>query len=98
MIEVSTKRLVDAIEEARAFKLPGMSAGADYIYRNIYGRLTHGMGVRMGDIDFGAFELDDVDTMRDLYSNVLESNESKADSLAGTLRGLPPVIRASAFV
>ena len=98
MIEVSTKRLVDAIEEAGAFKLPGMSAGADYIYRNIYGRLTRGMGVKMGDIDFGAFELDDVDTMRDLYSNVLEANEYKADSLAGTLRGLPPVIRASAFV
>jgi hypothetical protein len=98
MINVSVKQLLSAIEEADVFKFPSMSAGADYIYNNIYSRLTRNLDVRLSDIDFSAFELDDVDTMRDIYFNILEANENRAVSLADTLRKIPPVVTASAFV
>ena len=98
MINVSIKQLLSAIEEADVFKFPAMSAGADYVYNNIYSRLTRNIDVRLSDIDFGAFELDDIDTMRDIYFNVLEANENKADSVTRTLYGLPPVVTAAAFV
>ena len=98
MITVSVKQLISAIEDAEVFRFPSMSAGAEYIYNSLYGRLTRGEDVRLSEIDYNAFELDDIDTMRDLYSNILEVNERRADALTSALRGLPPVVTAAAFV
>ena len=98
MITVSVKQLLSAIEEADIFQFPSMSAGVDYIYNSLYGRLTRGEDVRLSEIDYNAFELDDIDTMRDLYSDVLEVNERRADTLSTALRGLSPVVTAAAFV
>ena len=98
MITVSVKKLVDAIEEAEVFRLPDMSTGADYIYNDLYRRLSHGEELRLSTIDWSRFELEDIDTMRDLYFNTLENNEFKADSIASTLRGILPAVTAAAFV
>ena len=98
MITVSVKQLISAIEEADVFKLPDMSTGAEYIYNSIYRRLTQGENVRLSEIDYNSFELDNIDSVREIYSYVLEANESKADTLAHRLRGIPPVVTAAAFV
>ena len=98
MITVSISKLLGAIEEAEAFKLPRMSAGAEYLYNNLYKRLTNGEELRLSQINWGGFELDDVDTVRELYSDTLENNERKADSIVSTLRGLSPTVTAAAFV
>jgi hypothetical protein len=98
MITVSIKQLVSAIAEADTFTLPAMSAGTAYLYDGIYKRLTCGEEVRLSGIDWSRFELEDVDTMRDLYSDVLEANESKADRIVGALRGIAPTVAAAAFV
>ena len=98
MITVGVKQLISAIEEAEAFSLPGMTAGIEYIYNSIYKRLTNSEDVRLSEINYNAFDLDDIDSMRDLYSNVLEANESRADTLARTLCGISPIVTAAAFV
>ena len=98
MISVNINQLLSAIDETDAFELPGMSAGAEYIYDNIYLRLLRGEEVKLSQINWDSFELGDVDTMRDLYSKVLAPGEIKADSLADTLRGLPPAAAGAAFV
>ena len=98
MITVSVSQLISAIEEADAFSLPGMNAGVDYIYNNIYRRLANGEEVRLSEINYNAFDIEDVDFMRDIYSDVLEKNESRANSLTHTLCGIPPVVAAAAFV
>ena len=99
MITVSITQLVSAIEEAGVYKLPDMSDGAEYIYDNIYMSLLRGEDVKLSQINWDSFELEDVDTMRDLYSDVLEANEGKADSLAGALQNISPVtVTAAAFV
>jgi hypothetical protein len=98
MITVSIKRLLDAIEEADSFKLPDMSAGADYVYNKVYKRLAHNMDVRLSGINFDKFELDDVDTIRALYTDVLEDNFFKSERMSNNFRSLPPVVRTTAFV
>lgn len=67
MVTVSVKQLLESIEEADVFKLPDMNAGTGYIYNSLYRRLTHGEDVRLSEIDYNAFGLDDIDTMRELY-------------------------------
>jgi len=98
MINVSVKQLLEAIEEADAFKLPDMSAGADYIYNNLYRRLSRGEDLRLSQINWNSFELDDVDTMRELYSDVIEQDDYKANTMAHTLQDITPVVTAAAFV
>ena len=98
MITVSVDQLMSAIEEADVFKMPPMSEGAEYLYNRLYKRLSYGESVRLSEIDYDSFELDDVDSMREIYSDVMEANESKSDGLAHALRGIPPTVTAAAFV
>ena len=98
MITVSVSQLVDAIMDADVYSSPTMNGGTDYLYNSLYKRLSRGEEVRLSELDYNSFELDDIDSMRELYSDVLESNENKAGSLAHTLWGLKPVTTAAAFV
>jgi hypothetical protein len=54
--------------------------------------------VRFSDINYNAFELDDVDNIRKLHSDVLEANEVKTEALARSLRDLKPATIAAVFV
>ena len=98
MISISIKQLLSAIDEADAFKLPDMSVGAEYVYDKLYKKLLRGEELRLSEIDFSSFDLDDINTVRDLYSNILEYNENKTDKITNTLRSIPPMAVASAFV
>ena len=98
MVTVNVKQLVSAIEEADAFRLPDMNRGTRYLYDRVYGCLSEGRELRLSDVDFESFGLDDIDSMRDLYSETLECNVRKADALARALRDIPPRAAASAFV
>jgi len=97
MITVSVTQLIDAIMEADVYSLPSMSNGTDYLYNSLYKRLSSGEDVRLSEIDYNSFELDDISSMRKRH-DTLVTHESKADSIANTLRGLSPVVTAAAFV
>lgn len=98
MLTVNVKQLVAAIEEADVFKLPDMNRGTRYLYDRVYGCLSEGRELRLSDVDFGGFELEDIDSMRELYSDTLECNGSKADALARAFRDMPPYTAVPAFV
>lgn len=98
MISVGTKTLLSAIEEAEAFCLPEMNEGTQYLYDELYGKVSRGMELHLSEIEFDRFELDDVDMMRDLYSNVLETNERKAETISHNLVNISPVAVVSEFV
>lgn len=98
MVTVNTKQLVSAIVEADTFKLPDMNRGTRYLYDKIYGRLSEGREIHLSEVDFGSFELDDIDSIREIYSDTLEENGRKADSLARILQNIPPHTAVSAFV
>lgn len=98
MISVSTKALLSAIEEAEEFSLPEMNEGTKYLYDELYGKASRGMELHLSEIEFDRFELDDVDMMRDLYSEVLEDNERKASNITQRLANIPPAAAAAEFV
>ena len=98
MITVSVSQLMSAIEEADAFKIPDMSEGTDYLYNKIYMRLSFGEDVRLSEINFYNFELNDVDNIRKLHSDVLEANEQKSEALVQSLRGLKPATVTAVYV
>ena len=98
MITVSVKNLVEAIREADAFALPDINEGTNYLYDKIYRRMTRGHSVRLSEIDFGAFEAEDIDSFSDLYSNVFERNHYAASDIASTLRSVAPASKAVAYV
>lgn len=98
MISVSTNALLSAIEEAEEFKLPEMNEGMQYLYDELYGKVLRGMELHLSEIEFDRFELDDVDMMRDLYSDTLEVNERKAETINNSLMNIPPAAVVSDFV
>jgi hypothetical protein len=98
MIQVSVNRLMSAIKEADTFTLPSMNAGTEYLYNAVYKKLATNTDVRLSEIEFSAFDYDDVDTLNNLHSDLFESNCIEARSIAHALRSLDPVCRAVAFV
>ncbi len=97
MITVDTKKLVSAFMGAEDFHLPDMNVGTGYLYEEIYKRLSSGNDVSLSEIDFSRFELDDIDSLRELHSG-LETNVDKAYCLAHALWNIPAVVSASAFI
>ncbi len=73
MITVSTKNLVEAIREADAFELPHMNEGTAYLYNSVYSRMVRNKEVRLSELDFDAFEPEDVDSLKDIYTDVFEN-------------------------
>lgn len=98
MITVSVKKLLDAIEEAKEYKLPEMNEGTQYLYDELYGKASRGMELHLSEIAFDHFELEDIDELRDIYFTSLEANESKANTISGSLLCIQPVAVASEFV
>jgi len=98
MITVNTKKFVEAIREAEAFKLPDMSKGTGYLFDNLYSRLSRGEAVRLSELDFSAFEPEDLQTVNSLYSDVFERNCYAAAGIASALREAVPAFKAAAYV
>lgn len=98
MLTLSIKNFLSAIDSADAFSLPAMNTGTKYIFDSIYKRLLHGEVLKLSEINFDNFELDDINIMRDLYEDVLVANERKADSLTHTLQSIQPRAVDSVFV
>lgn len=98
MLTVNVKQLVSAVEEAERFSLPEMNSGTRYLYDELCRPLSEGLERRLSEINFGGFRIDDIESLRNIYSETLEGNVRRAESLARTLREIPPVAAASAFV
>ena len=98
MITVSIKSLVEAIREADVYTLPEMNRGTAYLHDMVYKRMTKGHDVRLSELNFDAFEQEDVDSLHDLYSDVLEQNNYKAGGISSTLQALAPVCKAVGYV
>ncbi len=98
MITVSTAQLLSAIAEANAFKLPDMNEGTEYLYNTLYTRLSQNIEVKLSDIDFDAFESDDIDSLNGIHTDVFERNHYAAGGIISTLRKLTPACKAVSYV
>ncbi|MCM1194220.1 MAG: hypothetical protein NC548_58770 [Lachnospiraceae bacterium] len=97
MITVNTKRLVSEVMEADEFRMPDMNMGTGYLYGELYRRLLGGGDLHLSEIDFSRFELDDINSLRELHSD-MEANAYKAGCLAHALWNIPAMAAASAFI
>jgi len=98
MITVSVKQLVSAIEEAEAFKLPDMSAGTQYLHESVYKLLSQNMGVKLSEIDFDAFDSEDIGSLCSLYSEVYERNGRLSRGIMYALQEAAPVCKAVGYL
>lgn len=98
MITVNIKKLTEAIGEANEFRMPDMTAGTDYLYNRLYRKLSQGEDVKLSELDFNAFTEDDIDLFSDLYTEVFERNEYKANGIASELRRIKPEYKPVCYV
>ena len=98
MLQVNIKQLLSAVEEVGAFELPEMSEGTEYLYNNLYKRLSQNMDVRLSEIDLSAFESEDIGSLNDLHSEVFVKNGRAAGGIMSALRETDPVCKAVGYV
>jgi len=98
MIQVSITQLADALQKAPPFVLPQMDKGASYLYDKVYKHLVSGGAVRLSDLDFSAFDEDDIHSLAGIYGDVFERNSYQADSIADTLRKAAPTCKAVVYI
>ena len=98
MITVSVKNLVEAICESEVFTIPEMDEGTSYLYKTVCLPMSKGHNVRLSELNFDAFEQEDIDTLNGLYSDVCERNHRAAVGISSVLQGLAPVCKAVGYV
>ena len=98
MIQVNIAGLVAAVQKAPPFIFPEMNEGTSYLYSRVYNHMATGGDIKLSELDFSAFEADDIHSLIDLYSDVIENNSQQANSIAATLRKTAPVCKAAAYV
>jgi hypothetical protein len=98
MFTVNIHRLTEAIREADALELPYMNEGTAYLYNMVYSRLVHDEDVLLSELNFDAFELDDVNTIDNLYSDVFERDLCAAGNITSALRKIVPASMAVSYV
>jgi len=98
MLKINIAQLVDAVQKAPAFELPEMNEGTSYLYYHIFCNLSKGKDVCLTDVEFSAFDLNDIHNLSDLNENVFEINHLQANGISGTLRKIAPICKASAYV
>jgi len=98
MLRVDIKQLISAIQEAPAFAIPETSSGTSYLLNNIYNPLSRGENVRLSDLDFNAFNSEDISTLNELYDDIFERSNYQADNIISTLRLIVPTTKATAYV
>ena len=98
MLQINITQLVAAIQNAPPFAVPEMNKGTAYLFNKVYTRLSSGEDVGLSDLDFNAFDQEDIDALKDLYYNVFEQNNYQASNIVDTLRQIAPVCKAATYV
>jgi len=98
MIQINISGLMEAVKKASPFIMPEMNDGTNYLYNNVYSSMANDEPVSLSDLDFSAFESDDIQTLTRLYNDVFERNNQQANNIACTLRNAAPVCKAAAYI
>ena len=98
MPKLNVAQLVAAVKDAPPSALPEMNEGTSYLFNKIYRRLASDGYVLLSDLDFNAFELEDLSILSSLYDHVFERYNCQASGIAGTLRGFAPVCKTATYV
>ena len=98
MIKINIMRLMSSIQRAPAFTAPEMNDGTGYLFNKIYKPLSNGGTACLSDLDFDAFDLEDIGSLDELFKNVYESYSYKTSGIADTMRKIAPVCKEPFYV
>ena len=98
MIQINIAGLMEAVQRASPFVMPEMNDGTSYLHSKVYTRLANDEPVHLSDLDFSAFEQDDIESLAQLHDDIFEKNYYQANSIAHTLRNAAPVSKAAAYI
>ena len=95
-MQINISLLEAALQKAAPFVAPEMNGGTSYLFDKVYRRLSDGEEVRLSELDFTAFDSDDIAALKDLHDDVFERNSWQASELAGELSKIVPACKAEA--
>ena len=98
MMQVNISHLVAALQKEPAFVQPEMDIGTAYLFSHVYIRMARGEKVRLSELDFTAFEEEDIRSLGGLYDEVLGINNQGASSITGALRKITPISKVAAYI
>ena len=98
MIQVNIAGLVEAVQKVPPFVLPEMGDGISYLFNMVYIRLVNDETVRLSELEFSAFEEEDIQSLARLYEDLFEKNSHQAERIADTLRKAAPVCKAAVYI
>jgi hypothetical protein len=97
MLTISVKKFADALTGTSTFELPELNAGAQYIYDKLFNCHITGKEPLLSEIDFEAFNLDDLDDFltfnSSMYRHIYEINQ-----VAQSFNKLKPAVTTGTFV
>jgi 2-hydroxy-3-keto-5-methylthiopentenyl-1-phosphate phosphatase len=98
MLRISVPQFVTAIQNAPSYAVPEMSSGTNYLINSVYKRLSGNGFARLSDLDFDAFDFEDIGSFNDLYNDIFDSENHKTSSIVNTLRQIAPACKGTAYV
>jgi len=98
MLKINISQLMVAVQEAPSFDFPEMNEGTSYLFISLFCRLASDEDVLLSDLDLNAFNIEDIDSINDLYNNVFEQSNYQVNGIASALRRIAPVSKAAAYV
>ena len=98
MLHVDIAQLVAGVQKVQPFSMPEMDMGTGYLFNQVYRSLVSGSTVKLSDLDFSAFEEEDINTLSNLCDNVYERSNQQAGGIADILRRTTPISKAAVYV
>jgi hypothetical protein len=96
-MQINISQLEIALQVAPHFVTPEMNRGTSYLFDNVYRRLADGEEVRLSDLDFAAFDSDDINALGNLYNDVFERNSWQVHGIVDELNMIAPTCKAEPF-
>jgi hypothetical protein len=72
--------------------------GLKYLYDTLFLPMQNDSQIRICDIDFDEFSLEDVGEFEDYFDQIILKDEWSANTLAVNLRILPPITTKTCFI
>ncbi|MCL2047392.1 MAG: hypothetical protein FWG87_01580 [Defluviitaleaceae bacterium] len=98
MFKLDTALLMSAIKNTPALVPPEMNSGTGYLFNKIYKQLSYSEVIHLSDLDFNAFDIEDIYSLNELFNNVFERQNCQAVSIVNAVRQIMPISRPSAYV
>lgn len=98
MLKLNVKKLTEAIAGLEAYAPLENNTGVKYLYEMLYIPMANNGRIRLCDIDFDAFTLDDIGEFEDYYDNKVYLHGNMTNHMSSKLRALQPVASKTRFI